>query len=181
MSRGHKPKPTHTPNLETYVAWIPDTPDLGAAAGESAKAAGNAPHNADVLTAAERAWLAAQGDLARAPDYWRPVRWLELGERMYREHVARTTELDGSEDAATSNGPEDAADRMRATRAYLMKKVRPQIRPLHHGVLLVAWDAGEWRFPEHEFVGRVGVPWGEWVQSEEGRAWRLGTATRSSS
>ncbi|KAF8173140.1 hypothetical protein K438DRAFT_1940227 [Mycena galopus ATCC 62051] len=54
------------------------------------------PQNQDIqtlplLTPAERAWLAAQYDLAREPDYWRPVRWLELGERMYGEALKRGT------------------------------------------------------------------------------------------
>ncbi|KAK7042101.1 Aldo-ket-red domain-containing protein [Favolaschia claudopus] len=48
------------------------------------------------------------------------------------------------------------------------------IRPLYHGVLLEAWDRGEWRFRGHEGVGKVGVPWGEWVRGEEGKRWVAG-------
>ncbi|KAF8172189.1 hypothetical protein K438DRAFT_1772823 [Mycena galopus ATCC 62051] len=66
------PKTAYTNTMfepHPYTRYIP-VPDL-------------APHpqNQDIqtlplLTPAERAWLAAQHDLAREPDYWRPVRWL---------------------------------------------------------------------------------------------------------
>ncbi|KAF7305101.1 Aldo-ket-red domain-containing protein [Mycena kentingensis (nom. inval.)] len=51
------------------------------------------------------------------------------------------------------------------------------IRPLHHGVLLAAWDRGEWRWKGHEKLGRRGVPWGEWVLSEDGRRWMAGESS----
>ncbi|KAF8207524.1 hypothetical protein K438DRAFT_1962444 [Mycena galopus ATCC 62051] len=44
-----------------------------------------------LLTPSEHAWLAAQHDLARELDYWRPVPWLELGKRMYGEALKRGT------------------------------------------------------------------------------------------
>ncbi|KAJ6485408.1 hypothetical protein C8R47DRAFT_1130092 [Mycena vitilis] len=93
------------------------------------------------LTPAECAWLGRQDDLARAPDWWRPVKWHELGERMCEAHAA--------------NLP---------------------VRPLHHGLLLAAWDRGEWRFEGvgHEHVGRVGTEWRMWILSKEGQAWRAG-------
>ncbi|KAJ7196995.1 hypothetical protein GGX14DRAFT_671520 [Mycena pura] len=72
----HKTKTAYTPEAEAYTAWIPDP-----RASTSASDPGT-------LTPAERAWLAAQGDLVRAPDHWRPVRWLALGARMY--HAATT-------------------------------------------------------------------------------------------
>ncbi|KAJ7873477.1 hypothetical protein B0H14DRAFT_2719672 [Mycena olivaceomarginata] len=117
----------NTPRQSAYNAFIPP--------------ADSNPEN-PLLTPAESAWLAAQHDLARAPDYWRPVRWLDLGARMYDESLKR------------------------------QRQGAAPVRPLYHGVLLAAWDRGEWRFPGHESVGRVGVPWSEWVQGEEGRRWR---------
>ncbi|KAF8173138.1 hypothetical protein K438DRAFT_167587 [Mycena galopus ATCC 62051] len=149
-----KPKTAYTnTTLEPhpYTAYIP-VPDP-------------APHpqNQDIqtlplLTPAERAWLAAQHDLAREPDYWRPVRWLELGERMYMYTEAEAERQGGVHDGDDERGVRGERDN--------------EVRALYHGVLLHAWDRGEWRFPGHERVGRVGVPWGEWVREEEGRRWR---------
>ncbi|KAJ7696948.1 hypothetical protein B0H17DRAFT_1328978 [Mycena rosella] len=127
MTGVHTLKLAYTPSMCEYTAWIP-------------AAAPNA--DTPILTDAERAWLARQVDLASDRDRRacaRPVRWLELGERMY----VAATEEDG-------------------------------VRPLYHGVLLRAWDRGEWRFPGQEAVGRVGVPWHVWVSGEKGRRWREG-------
>jgi hypothetical protein len=141
VSRGHKPKFTYKPEGEGYIAWIPDAANVHsndwASNGQNQSADG-------LLTPNERVWLSAQDDLARAPDHWRPVRWLDLGARMHRAHVA------------------------------LPQQLKTKMRPLHHGVLLAAWDRGEWRFPGHEQVGQVGVPWATWVQSDEGRRWMGG-------
>ncbi|KAJ7917772.1 hypothetical protein B0H13DRAFT_1994392 [Mycena leptocephala] len=127
VPRGHKPKFTYKPEGEGYIAWIPDAANVhsndSASNGQNQSADG-------LLTPNERAWLSAQDDLARA-DYWRPVRWLDLGARMHRAHVA------------------------------LPQQLKTKMRPLHHG----------WRFPGHEHVGQVGVPWAAWVQSDEGRRW----------
>ncbi|KAJ6620478.1 hypothetical protein B0H10DRAFT_2021740 [Mycena sp. CBHHK59/15] len=108
------------------------------------------------LTHAETAWLAAQGDLARPPGYFRPVRWLELGLRMAWAAAAE------GEQEGDGDGKKEKE----------MEKGGGGLRPLHHGVLLRAWDAGTWRFPGHERVGRPGVPWAEWVVGAEGRVWR---------
>jgi hypothetical protein len=56
--------------MASYIALIPDV---------------NQNQNGGValLTPEERMWLAARHDLVRAPDYWRPVRWAELGARMH--------------------------------------------------------------------------------------------------
>ncbi|KAF8168826.1 hypothetical protein K438DRAFT_244782 [Mycena galopus ATCC 62051] len=89
-----KPKTAYTnTTLEPhpYTTYIP-VPD-----------AAPHPQNQDIqtlplLTPAERAWLAAQHDLAREPDYWRPVRWLELGERMYGEEEGTLHDGDDGKD-----------------------------------------------------------------------------------
>ncbi|KAK6988571.1 hypothetical protein R3P38DRAFT_2660404 [Favolaschia claudopus] len=148
-----KPKPkqryktayTNTPELHSYMACIPDIHSFPSASTSSISPTSAQPTTSTsaeptILTPAERTWLSAQTEFARPPGWWRPVRWLALGERMHGE-------LNGREDP---------------------------IRPLYHGVLLEAWDRGEWRFHGHEGVGRVGVPWGEWVRGEEGRRWVAG-------
>ncbi|KAJ7618115.1 hypothetical protein DFH06DRAFT_1237085 [Mycena polygramma] len=67
----------------THWAWgLPDN-DKGNPPAVAAK-----PPPVVLLTQAECAWLARQEDLARTPDWWRPVKWLELGERMWEAHKA---------------------------------------------------------------------------------------------
>ncbi|KAF8175675.1 hypothetical protein K438DRAFT_1770970 [Mycena galopus ATCC 62051] len=94
------PKTAYTNTMfepHPYTWYIP-VPDL-------------APHpqNQDIqtlplLTPAERAWLAAQHDLARESDYWQPVRWLELGKRMYGEALKRGTLHDGDDERDGERG-----------------------------------------------------------------------------
>ncbi|KAJ7087085.1 hypothetical protein C8R44DRAFT_991376 [Mycena epipterygia] len=150
----HKAKSAYMPAeepLQAYTAWVPVLPSSStrkpsdAAKGEDSD---TLHEKTRILTPAERAWLGAQGDLARAPDWFRPVHWEKLGARMYAEWAARRAA------AATSTDEVE------------------EIRPLYHGTLALAWDRGEWRFPGHERVGRVGVPWAVWVRGEEGRRWR---------
>ncbi|KAJ7063380.1 hypothetical protein C8F01DRAFT_1132784 [Mycena amicta] len=118
----HKTKRTVSSSGEGYTALIP----------QSALPSG------ELLTSAERKWLLAQRDLARAPDYWRPVPWLALGERMFQ---------------ASSKDPD--------------------VRPLHHSVLLDAWDRGEWRWPGHESLC-PNTRWADWIRRPEGQRWRTG-------
>ncbi|KAJ7635839.1 hypothetical protein DFH06DRAFT_1220564 [Mycena polygramma] len=63
----------YAPGGRSYWAWAPDDQID--------------PLPVVPLTPAECAWLARQGDLARAPDWWRPVKWLELGQRMCEAHA----------------------------------------------------------------------------------------------
>ncbi|KAJ7435393.1 hypothetical protein FB451DRAFT_1571570 [Mycena latifolia] len=151
----HTLKTAYTPDMCEYTAWVPPAP------------ASISPKRALLLTdgwltEAERRWLSTQGDLARPLEEAkracaRPVRWAALGARMY--DAAGDVALAAERGGRAGGG---------------VRPPHPDIRPLYHGVLLRAWDAGEWRFAgaEHENIGRVGVMWGEWVRGEEGRAWR---------
>ncbi|KAF7373963.1 hypothetical protein MSAN_00608800 [Mycena sanguinolenta] len=139
-------------NTRAYTALIPATLPLDMTNSKSAPTPA-------LLTQEERTWLSAQKDLARAPGWWRPVRWIELGERMYEEWVRRERERKQGGDV---DSPQEQQD----------------FRRLYHGVLLEAWDrGGEWRFKGHErvFAGRErGVPWAAWIRGKEGAKWRAG-------
>ncbi|KAJ7153269.1 hypothetical protein C8R46DRAFT_1357168 [Mycena filopes] len=150
----------HTAQGVPYRAWIPLSASIAPASTKT-----KTTKTKTILTNAERTWLAAQVDLTRKPDWWRPVRWIELGARMWVEAAVREREAERLRERGEEQEEEEEEEEGKGAKA---------MRPLHHSVLLAAWDAGEWRFGGvgHEGVGRAGVPWEEWVVGEEGRKWR---------
>ncbi|KAJ6468735.1 hypothetical protein C8R45DRAFT_937936 [Mycena sanguinolenta] len=120
------------------------------------------------LWALERAWLVAQTDLARAPGWWRPVRWIELGVRMHDEWTRRERERQRELPQSGAKGTDANSNQDLGAQEF---------RCLYHGVLFEAWDRGEWRFAGHEqvFEGHAGYStWAAWIQGREGGRWRGG-------